>query len=235
MIPARLFRQLVDRLDVLKEAGAGLGRREGGAVEINILVLAMDGPHSKHITFFRRDVDEGELPIEPADGGVGLADAFAGFDGEAERRGVGKPEAEDRVGYPWGAPVIHCNIHSGDAGKAELAGDPAFGEVGLAAIIEIADVVDGDEVAFHSRAGCFADFALPIGIGRRREGEPPDDGDDEKQRPNHPRLPVEFPPDHEADQNDRGDDRNHRTGTVVCQCSGCPEGGDGDGRGQQPE
>src|SRR5204862_1988596 len=71
VIPARFVPQSVERMDVFKETFARVRWRNGRAVKIDIL-LAVVCAQADHVALIGHDVDEFELPVEPADSRVGL-------------------------------------------------------------------------------------------------------------------------------------------------------------------
>src|SRR5438445_12498524 len=87
VIPARFVPQSVERMDVFKETFARVRWRNSRALKVDIL-LAVVRAHADHVALLGHDVDEFELPVEPADSRVGLAKLLARLDGEAERRRV---------------------------------------------------------------------------------------------------------------------------------------------------
>src|SRR5947209_10349347 len=94
VIPARFVPQSVERMDVFKETFARVRWRNGRAVKVDIL-LAVVCANADHVALIGHDVDEFELPVEPADSGVGLAKLLARLNGKAERRRVSELEAGD--------------------------------------------------------------------------------------------------------------------------------------------
>src|SRR6266576_530342 len=96
------------------EALAGLRRCGGGAVEIDVFPAAVVGPHADDVALVGHDVDQLELPVETADGGVALANFLSCFDGKAERRSGGKLEADDGMCDPRRAPVVDGKVNAGD-------------------------------------------------------------------------------------------------------------------------
>src|SRR4029453_19398177 len=106
IIPARFVPQSVERMDVFKKTFARLRWRNRQAVKIDILIAVVCA-HADHVALIGRDVDEFELPVEPADSRVSLAKFLARLDREAERRGVRRLEGEDRVRHPRAGPVIY--------------------------------------------------------------------------------------------------------------------------------
>src|SRR5205823_3066690 len=130
VIPARFVPQSVERMDVFKETFARVRWRNGQAVKIDIL-LAVVCAHADHVTFIRHDVDEFELPVEPADSRVGLAKLLAGLNGKAKRWRVSELEADDRMRDPGRAPVIDREVDASDLRDAHSACLPTRGVVGL--------------------------------------------------------------------------------------------------------
>src|SRR6266481_6725029 len=113
VIPARFVPQSVERMDVFKETFAHVHWRNRRAVKIDIF-LAVVCAHADHVALIGHDVDEFELPVEPADGRIGLAKLLAYLYGEAERRRVSELEADDGMRDPGRAPVIDREVDAGD-------------------------------------------------------------------------------------------------------------------------
>src|SRR5437764_13822215 len=128
VIPARFVPQSVERMDVFKETFARVRWRNGRAVKIDIL-LAVVCAQADHVALIGHDIDELELPVEPADRRVGLTNLLARLDGEAERRHVSELEAYDRMRDPGRAPVIDREIDAGDLRDAHSARLPMGGVV----------------------------------------------------------------------------------------------------------
>ena len=82
------------------EALAGLRRCGGGAVEIDVFPAAVVGPHADDVALVGHDVDQLELPVEAADGGVALAGLLPRLNGKTDRRRVGELKADDGMRYP---------------------------------------------------------------------------------------------------------------------------------------
>ena len=78
--------------EVFEEALAGLRGSHGGAVEIDVLALAVVGAHADDVALVGDDVDQLELPVEAADGGVALADL------SCASRWKSRPAARRRTG-----------------------------------------------------------------------------------------------------------------------------------------
>src|SRR5437660_4011498 len=148
VISARFVPQRVKRMDVFKETFAGVRWRNGRAVKIDIL-LAVVCAHADHVALIGHDVDEFELPVEPADSRVGLAKLLARLDGEAERRRVSELEAGDGMRDPGRAPVIDREIDAGDLRDPYGARLPMRRVVGLGPVVAVATVVKCDFVALN--------------------------------------------------------------------------------------
>src|SRR5438876_10228635 len=141
VIPARFVPQSVERMDVFKETFARVRWRNSRAVKVDIL-LAVVRAHADHVALIGHDVDEFELPVEPADSRVGLAKLLARLDGEAERRRVSELEADDGMCNPGRAPVIDREVDAGDLRDAHGARLPSRCVVGLGPVIAVAYIVE---------------------------------------------------------------------------------------------
>src|SRR5215472_19147278 len=122
--------------------------RNGRAVEIDIL-FAVICAQTDHVPLIGHDVDEFELPVEPADSRVGLANFLARLDGETERRRVSELKAGDRVRNPGRAPVIDRDVDADNLRDARGARLPMRGVVGLGSVVAVADVVQRYFVALN--------------------------------------------------------------------------------------
>src|SRR5439155_10378466 len=181
VIPARFVPQSVKRMDVFKETFARVRWRNGRAVKIDILIAVVCA-HANHVALIGHDVDEFELPVEPADSRVGLAKLLARLDGKAEWRRVSELEADDGMRDPGRAPVIDREIDAGDLRDAHGACLPMRGVVGLGPVIAVADVVQGYFVALNVGPRFLGHVWLPVAIVGRRKRQPPDEHATKKKR-----------------------------------------------------
>src|SRR6476661_738726 len=94
VIPTRCVPEGVERMDVFKKSFARPRWRNSRTIKIDIL-LAIVCAQTDHVALIGYDVNEFELPVEPADSRVGLANLLAHLDGETERRRVSKLKAHD--------------------------------------------------------------------------------------------------------------------------------------------
>src|SRR5438874_5332193 len=99
IIPARFVPQSVERMDVFKETFTRVRWRNGRAVKIDIL-LTIVCAQADHVALIGYDIDELEVPVEPADSRVGLTKLLARLDGEAERWRVSELKAGDGMRDP---------------------------------------------------------------------------------------------------------------------------------------
>src|SRR6266446_9583681 len=106
-------------MKVFMKALAGLRKCGRGAVKIDVFPAAVVSPHADDVALVGGDVDQLELPVEAADGGVALADLLARFDGETNRRRVGELEADDGMCDPRRAPVVDGNVNASDLREAQ--------------------------------------------------------------------------------------------------------------------
>src|SRR5260370_4891536 len=206
VIPARFVPQRVERMDVFKETFARVRWRNGRAVKIDILIAVVCA-HADHVALIRHDVDEFELPVEPADSRVGLAKLLARLDGETERRRVSELEAGDGMRDPGRAPVIDREVNAGDLRNAHGARLPSRGVVGLGPVVAVADVVQGYFVALNVSPRFLGHVRLPVAIVGRRKRQPPDKHagtkhDEDAQL--SPERPNEYEHDNKRDRDQRG-------------------------------
>src|SRR5213080_405810 len=181
VIPARFVPQSVERMDVFKETFARVRWRNGRTVKIDILPAVVCA-QADHVSLIRHDVDEFELPVEPADSRVGLAKLLARLDGEAERRRVSELETYDRMRDPGRAPVIDREVDAGDLGDAHGARLPMRGVVGLGPVVAVADVVQRYFVALNVGPRFLGYIRLPVAIVGRRKRQPPDEHENKANR-----------------------------------------------------
>src|SRR5438067_12345893 len=127
-------------MDVFKETFARVRWRNGRAVKIDIL-LAVVCAHADHVALISHDVDEFELPVEPADSRIGLAKLLARLNGEAERRRVSELEADDGGRDPRRTPVIDREVDAGNLRDTHGARFPSRCVVGLGPVVAVAYIV----------------------------------------------------------------------------------------------
>src|SRR5256885_1428249 len=168
VIPARFVPQSVERMDVFKETFARVRSRNGRAVKIDIL-LPVVCTHADHVALIGHDVDDFELPVEPADSRVGLAKLLARLDGEAERRRVSELEGDDGMRDPGRAPVIDREVDACDLGYAHGTRLPSRGVIGLGPVVAVAYVVQRYFVALNVGPGFLGYVRLPVAIVGRRK------------------------------------------------------------------
>src|SRR4029077_1667583 len=113
----------------------------GGAVKIDVFPASVVGPYADNVALVGDDVDQLELPVEAADGGVALAGLFPRFDGKTDRRRVGKLEADNGMCDPRRAPVVDSKVNAGDVRDVHGARLPARRVVSLGAVVAVADVM----------------------------------------------------------------------------------------------
>ena len=174
VIPTRFVPESVERMDVFKKSFARLRWRNSRAIKIDIL-LAIVCAQADHVALIGHDVDEFELPVEPADSRVGLAKLLANLDGEAERRRVSELKADDGMRDPGRAPVIDREVDAGDLRDAHGARLPMRGVVGLGPVVAVAYVVKCYFVALNVGPGFLGHVRLPVAIVGRRKRQPPDE------------------------------------------------------------
>src|SRR5437870_6608371 len=172
VIPARFVPQSVERMDVFKETFARVRGRNGRPIKVDIL-LAVVCAHTDHVALIGHDVNEFELPVEPADSRVGLAKLLARLDGEAERRRVSELEADDGMRDPGRTPVIDREVDAGDLRDAHGARLPMRGVVGLGPVVAVAYVVQRYFVALNVGPRFLGHVRLPVAIVSRRKRQPP--------------------------------------------------------------
>src|SRR5438093_5352487 len=158
-------------MDVFKETFARLRWRNGRAVKVDIL-LAVVCAHTDYVTFIGNDVDEFELPVEPADSRIGLAKFLARLDREAERRRVSELKAGNGMRDPGRTPVIDREVNPSDLGDAHGARLPMRGVVGLGPVVAVAYVVQRYFVAVNVGPRFLGHVRLPVAIVGRRQRQP---------------------------------------------------------------
>src|SRR5712691_10604217 len=179
VVPARFVPQSVQRMDVFKETFARVRWRDGRAVKIDILVAVVCA-HADHVALIGHDVDEFELPVEPADSRVGLAKLLARLDRETERRPISELEADDGMRDPGRAPVIDREVDAGDLRDAHGTRLPMRGIVGLGPVVAVTYVVQHYFVALNVGPRFLGHVRLPVAIVGRRKRQPPYEDDTEK-------------------------------------------------------
>src|SRR5437870_12256475 len=179
VIPARFVPQSVERMDVFKETFARMRWRNGRAVKIDIL-LAVVCAQADHVALIGHDIDELELPVEPADSRVGLTKLLARLDGEAERWRVSELKTSDGMRDPGRAPIIDREVDACDLRDAHGARLPMRGVVGLCPVVAVAYVVQRYFVALNVGPRFLGHVRLPVAIVGRRKRQPPHEHATEK-------------------------------------------------------
>src|SRR6476469_513912 len=95
VIPARLGAQCIERTNIFKEALTRAVQGHRRVITVDVLVPII-GAQANHVALISDDVDERKLAVQAADSRIALADGLPRLDGEAERRGICKLEANDR-------------------------------------------------------------------------------------------------------------------------------------------
>src|SRR5437588_932735 len=126
VIPTRFVPQSIKRIDVFKKTFAGLRWRNGRAVEIDIL-FAVICAQTDHVALIRHDVDEFELPVDPADSRVNFANLSARLNRKAEWRRVNELKANNGMSDPGRAPVIDRQVDASDLRESHGARFPMRG------------------------------------------------------------------------------------------------------------
>src|SRR5437899_3301012 len=160
-------------MDVFEETFTRARRRNRRVVKIDILIAVVCA-HADHVALIGHDVDEFELPVEPADGRIGLAKLLAYLYGEAERRRVSELEAGDGMRDPWRAPVIDGEVDASDLRESHGVRFPMRGVVGIGPVVAVAHVMQRHFVALNVRPGLLGHVWLPVAIVGWRKRQPPD-------------------------------------------------------------
>src|SRR5437763_16915513 len=109
VIPTRGGPEGVEGMDVFKKSLARLRWRNSRTIKIDIL-FAIVCAQTHHVPLIGYDVNELELPVEPADSRVDLAKLLATLDREAERRRDSKLPADEGMRDPERAKVVKREI-----------------------------------------------------------------------------------------------------------------------------
>src|SRR6478672_3789816 len=173
VIPTRCVPEGIERMDVFEKSFARLRWRNSRAVKIDIL-LAIVCAQTDHVPLIGYDVDEFELPVEPADSRVSLTKLLANLDREAERRCVSKLKADDGMRDPGRAPIINREVDARDLRDAYSSRLPMRRVVGLGSIVAVAYVVECYFVTLNVRPRFLGHVRLPVAIVGGRKRQPPD-------------------------------------------------------------
>jgi hypothetical protein len=119
------------------------------------------------------------LPEEAAQGRIALVLLLARLDRDREVLPTLEAEAENRVRDVRPHPVHGEEIHRLELAQVESPVVIARGEIGLGAVVEVADVAHGGELAveLHQRQDC--DVGCPVALIGRLERRPPTEERDE--------------------------------------------------------
>src|SRR5437588_1006937 len=211
VIPARFVSQSIERMNIFKETFARMRWRNGRAVKIDIL-LAVVCAQADHVALIGHDIDELELPVEPADSRVGLTKLLARLDGEAERWRVSELKTGDGMRDPGRAPVIDREVDACDLRDAHGARLPMRGVVGLCPVVAVAYVVQCYFVALNVGPSFLRHIRLPVAIVGRRKRQPPDEHAG-KEHDEDAQLSPERPNEY---QDDHGSQRHESSHNLVC-------------------
>ena len=170
-----MLAQLVHLADIFEEQPARVLLRRGYAIEIDVLgrVRANVGAHADQVALVGDDIDQLVAAEEAQHGRIGLAHLLSGLDRDRECRRVLEREAHHHVGDGVAHPVRPDQIDALELGEVDRAGLPVLGEVGLRAPGEVADLVDGDQVAVDLGPGCPSHIRCPGAIVPGLEGREP--------------------------------------------------------------
>ena len=180
------------------EALAGLRRCGGGAVKIDVFPAAVVGPHADDVALVGDDVNQLELPVEAADGGVALAGLLPRLDGKTDRRRVGKLEANNGMRDPRRAPVVDGKVNAGDMRNARGTRLPARRVIRLGAVVAVADVVQRNLIAVNLCPRELGHIGLPVAVVARLDREPPREHDRKTRHHDTHRAPAAL------NENERG-------------------------------
>jgi len=164
---------------VVAEEAADFFRGAADAIEEDAFV-AVVGADFDDVALVTDDVDEFELFEEGGNGGEASADFGAGFDGDAEGRGVVEVEADEGVADGSELSVGDEEVHGLEVGQGIGAVFVADGEVVGGAVVEVAEAGEVDEVAVEGGAGHDGDVGSPRAIMGGEDGGPPDEDGQKK-------------------------------------------------------
>ena len=168
VVKPRMLTQFVDRSQVIEKHPADVGRGRLQPIQIDLFgrIGAEVGAQPDQIPLVGDDINQLVLPEEAGQGGVGLALVLARLDGNGEVI-VAKAEAQEQMGNRRPHPVRRHQIDPVQSIEVEGFVVVGRGEIGFAAVIEVADVVNRDPVAVEAGVRQHGEFRLPVAIVAR--------------------------------------------------------------------
>ncbi len=163
--------------------------RRADAVDVDVLPrLPVVRAHPDQVALVADHVHELVLLEEAGDGGVRLAALLPRLDRDRDVPVAHEPEAHHDVRDRVAHPVARDEVGGAQVRQVERRVVPARGEVGLGAVVEVADVVERDALAVDVGPGEAGHLGLPVAVVRGRDVEPPaedrGEGDEEaEERP----------------------------------------------------
>ena len=142
-------------------------------VEVEIFALAVVGAQADDVALGTDDGDERELAEESADGGVALAHPLASLDRKGYVVAVAEIETQHGVRDPGRAPVIEEEVEAAEIVEIDLLSLPLAGVVELSAIVAIAKIVNGNDVAVDFGPCGSRDIRLPVRVIGGLQRQPP--------------------------------------------------------------
>ncbi|MNC32231.1 hypothetical protein D3C75_805760 [compost metagenome] len=168
--------QRVDAVHVLEEQAPAVLEVALHPVQVDVLlrVVPVVGAQADHVALVGHHVVQLVLAEEALEGGVAFALFLARLDGHRQVITATKVEAEEDVGDGGAHPVNGDQVHPLQLAQVEALVVPGGGVVGFAAVLEVADVVHRDQVAFDAGMRQFGDVRQPVALVGRLDAVPPD-------------------------------------------------------------
>jgi hypothetical protein len=203
VVEAGRARQRLAFAQVGQEQRAHLGLRQPHAVHVDVFAAHV-GAHAKNVVLVGRDEAGLELLEEAADGREALAALLADLDGKGQEAPVVEAERHQRVRDGGAAPVGERHVDRAQPVEVVAARFPARGVVGVAAPVEVAHVVQGDDAAVGMRPDLPRHVVGPRAVLRGRDGAPPAQQQREADRVGkHGALSAAAPQQHDGGQGEQ--------------------------------
>jgi hypothetical protein len=180
------------------------------AVDVDVLPrLPVVRAHSDQVALVADDVDELVLLEEAGERGVRLATLLPRLDRDRDVPVAHEAEAHHDVRDRVAHPVARDQVGGAQVRQIEGRVVPARGEVGLGAVVEVANVVERHALAVDVGPGEAGHLGLPVAVVRGRDAEPPaeDRGEGDEEADERPTAVREH---REGEERRRGEsDREH--------------------------
>ncbi|MNT20667.1 hypothetical protein D3C72_1559820 [compost metagenome] len=179
-------------VQVLEKQLPAIFQRSLQPIEIDLLgrVLAEVGAQANDVAFIGDHVEQFVLAEETLEGGIAFAFFLARLDGDSQMVAALEGKAEKGVGNRRPHPIGGDQVDAFQLAQVEGFVVPGRGVVGFAAVVEVADVMHGDPIAFDGGVGQHRHIRLPIALVGRLDPPPPGQQPGEQDEVGHQSGPA---------------------------------------------